>query len=341
MQLAPLSPADRSTALTQPIGATQRPAGPTAQAQPQAGNTPARLPRQGLRVWTPDLNRQVANAQQSLNYLDALGSQLESVKAQLSHKLAGGYARDGALQTQQQRLTRLWNERAEQSGHSLDAQLEYSGNTPAQQHFRIRGLEPRNVQANGLETLAFTLHGSSRQTMAVRVEPGLSAATLASRFDQALAPAGIRVSATAQGELDFTVPESQWPRLRDTLAIKGDGKRFPTGQFSRAPVQSAPAIIEPGAWQLDDPAGLRQALPQIVRAAQQTGLSRSVVQGALADADRALSQSPTAEDAPVVQAYAQSFADQTSGANYPLLSALSPSLLGLPRYRIESLLALQ
>ena len=340
MQLTPLSAADRSTALTQPVGATQRAAIPTA-ALPKAESTPAPLPRQGLRVWSPDLNHQIANAQQALNYLDALGSQLESVKTQLSHQLAGGYVRAGALDTQQQRLTQLWRERAEQSGHSLDAQLEYSGNTPAQQHFRIRGLEQRNLQATGPETLAFALDGSSRQTMAVRVEPGLSAATLANRFDQALASAGIRVSATAQGELDFTVPESQWPRLRDTLAIKGDGKRFPTGQFSRAPVQSAPAIIEPDAWQLDDPAGLRQALPQIVRTAQQTSLTRTVVQGALADAGRALSQSATAQDAPVVQAYAQSFADQTSGANYPLLSALSPSLLGLPRYRIESLLALQ
>lgn len=347
MQLAPLSAADRSAALASAsssvnaTAAAQRTAAHAAPATPAARGTPAPPPRQGLGVWAPDLNSKVANAQQALGFLDALSSQLQDVKAQLSLQLAGGPVREGALEAQQQRLTQLWQGRAEQSGHSLDAQLGYSGDAPARQHFRIRGLDQRSLQASGQETLAFSLEGGPRQTMSVRVDPGLPSTALASRFNQALAPAGIRVSPNAQGELDFTVPESEWPRLRDSLAIKGDGKRFPTGQFARVRVQAEPAIIEPGTWQLGEPSGLRQALPQILRAAQQTQVARAEIERSLGETERTLDQSSAAGDAAAVQTFAQSFEEQTRTANYPLLSALSPSLPGLPRYRIESLLALR
>ncbi|WP_169633174.1 hypothetical protein [Acidovorax sp. SRB_14] len=301
----------------------------------------APTPRQGLGVWAPELNAKVASAQQALAFLDELSSQLQDVKAQLSLKLAGSYVREGALEKQQHRLAQLWKDRAEHSGHRLDAQLAYSGDTPARQRFRIRGLDQQSLQASGQETLVFSLNGAPRHTMSLRIEAGLPPAALAGRFNRALVPAGIQVSPNAQGQLDyFTVPEAQWPQVRDSLAIKGDGKRFPTGQFARVRAEPEPAIIDPGAWELDGPSGLRQALPQIVRAAQQSDAARAEVLRSLADAEHSLSRPETAGDVAAVRAFAQSFEEQTRTANYPILSAVSPSLLGLPRYRIDSLLAL-
>lgn len=342
MQLKPLSSTARSPALpTQlpPAGAAQRPAVPAAPVlQPQSGR-PAPAPREGLGVWAPELNTKVANAQQALSFLDTLSSQLQDVKAQLSLKLAGAYVREDALERQQRNLAQLWSERAPCSGHSLDPQLNYSGDTPSRQRFRIRGLDQHSLEANGRETLVFSLNGASRKTMSLQIEADLPLAALAARFNRALAPAGIQVRPNAQGKLDyFTVPDSQWSLLRDNLAIKGDGKRFPTGEFARVRLEPEPAIIEPGAWQLDEPSGLRQALPQIVRATQQISVARAEVQRTLADVDRSLSQSQTASESAAVQMFAQSFEEQTRTANYPILSALSPSLVGLPRYRIESLL---
>ncbi len=347
MQLTPLSSADRSPTLQTQLpasGAAQRPAAPVTQpaaAVASLRSTAAPAPRQGLSVWAPELNGKVASAQQALAFLDELSSQLQGIKAQLSLKLAGGYVREGALEKQQHSLAELWGGRAERSGHSLDPQLGYSVDAPARQHFRIRGLDQRSLQASGQETLVFSLNGASRHAMSLRVEADLSPAALAGRFNQALAPVNIQVAPNAQGMLDyFTVPEPQWPQVRDSLTIKGDGKRFPTGQFSRVRVEPEPPIIEPGTWELDGPGGRRQALPQIVRAVQQSGATRVEIRRTLAEAERALSRPETAGDASAVQAFAQSFEEQTRTANYPILSALSPSLLGLPRYRIESLLAL-
>jgi hypothetical protein len=223
----------------------------------------------------------------------------------------------------------------------LNDQLGYSGDGQALQHFRIRGLDAFNLQSKANETLTFSLTGTPRRTMAVQVGPGLPMSIMASRFDQALAPAGIRVNVNAQGELDFAVPQSQRAQVQDGLMIKGDGKRFPTGEFSRLRLAAEPAAIAPTSWQIDTLAEQRQTLSQVVQAVRRVAQVSEKVQRVLADTHQTLSQQSAAAGAAEAASFTQGFATLVRDPRYSSLSALATSLQGLPRYRIENLLALR
>lgn len=344
MQLTPLSASDRSTALSSRVGAAgaaQRPgavaAGPTPTTPPAALFT---LPRPGVGVVSPEFNQNVASAQQALSFLGELSGQLQNLKAQISRELTGSASSPSALDGAQRRLAQLWDARAERSGYRLDSQLAYSPEAPARQRFRLRGLDARTLASASAETVALSLTGTQRQAMSVRLDPNLAPEAQARRLDQALAPAGIRAHPSTQGDIDFSVAETEWPRVRDQLTVKGEGKRFATGQFVRARTEPETPLLAPERWQLDTPEGLRQALPQILRAEQQSQHSRSLIERSLAAASQALDRSAAAQGAPAAQRFADRFTAQTAEPNYPLLATLSPSLQGLPRPRIDRLLAL-
>lgn len=347
MQLSALSGSDHSTALPARVGAAGPAQRPESMAAVAAGPAPATppashfsLPRPGAGVVPPQFNQNVANAQHALSFLDELSGQLQQLKGQISRQLTGSAPTTSALDGAHRRLAQLWAARPERSGYRLDSQLAYSPEAPARQRFRLRGLDSRTLAAASAETVAFSLTGTQRQAMGVRLDPDLPPEAQARRLDQALAPAGIRAHTSRQGDVEFSVAETEWPRVRDQLSVKGEGKRFPTGQFVRARTEPETPLLAPEHWQLDTPEGLRQALPQIMRAEQQGQHSRSVIERSLAAAGQALDRSAAAQGAPAAQRFADSFTEQTAEANYPLLATLSPSLLGLPRPRIDRLLAL-
>ena len=346
MQLVPLSAADWST---DPVRQPDAPASVQRLPAllPLAATDPAPQAAQpglhsGLNSLNPQINQQVATAQQTLDFLGGLSSQLQAFKTQLTRELSGGFVKEGALANQRQHLQQLWQERQVRSSGGLNDQLDYSGDGQALQHFRIRGLDAFNLQSKTNETLTFSLAGTPRQTMAVQVGPGLPMSIMASRFDQALAPAGIRVTVNAQGgELDFAVPQSQWAQVQDALMIKGDGKRFPTGEFSRLRLAAEPAAIAPTSWQIDTLAEHRQTLSQVVQAVRRVAQVSEKVQRVLADTHQTLSQQSAAAGATEAASFTQGFAALVRDPRYSSLSALATSLQGLPRYRIENLLALR
>lgn len=345
MQLVSLAPADRSTDAVQSrdaVASVQRLPALSAPAaiDPAPQVAPPGLHR-GLKNLNPQVNLQVATAQQTLSYLGEMSSQLQTFKTQLSREVSGGFVKEGALANQRQHLQQLWQERQVRSSGGLNDQLDYSGDGQALQHFRIRGLDAFNLQSKANETLTFSLGGRQRQTMAVQVGPGLPMSIMASRFDQALAPAGIRVTVNAQGELDFAVPQSQWAQVQDGLTIKGDGKRFPTGEFSRLRLAAEPAAIAPISWQIDTLAEQRQTLSQVVQAVRRVAQVSEKVQRVLADTHQTLSQQSAAVGAAEAASFTQGFAALVRDPRYSSLSALATSLQGLPRYRIENLLALR
>ena len=343
MQLAPLSASDHSHRIaTRPNvpGRAQAAALATAPQAPASKATKQPLPRQGMGTVAPELNGRVAGAQQALAFLDDLSTVLQDLKSLVSHRLADRAKASGPLAQAQQRLVQLWDDRAERSGHSLDGQLAYSADAPARQRFRLRGLDARTVATAGPETVAFSLTGTARQAMTARLEPHLPPEAQARRLDQALAPAGIRVQSTAQGGFELSVAEAEWPRVRDQLAIKGEGRRFATGQFVRVQPEPVPAILTPERWELSGSAGLRESLLQILRAEQQGRQTRAEIDRSLAATEQALAQSPAAQEAPSAQSFAAAFAQQAEQADYALLATLSPSLMAMHRPRIDRLLAL-
>jgi len=345
MQLVSLGSADRSTAALQSrdalAGVQRLPALSAASAIDPAPQVAQPGLHRGLRGLNPQINQQVAIAQQTLGYLGELSAQLQTFKGQLSREVSGGFVQEGALANQQQKLQQLWQERQLRSGGALNAQLEYSGDGQALQHFQIRGLDALNLQSKANETLIFSVGGMQRQTMVVQVESGMPMSAVASRFDQALAPAGIRVSVNAQGELDFSVLQSQWAQVQDSLAIRGEGKRFPTGEFSRPQLAAAPAAIAPASWSIDTLTGQRQTLSSVVQAMRRVGQVGDKVQRALSSTQQELDQQRPQVDAAQAASFTQGFDALVRNPGYSSLSALASSLQNLPRYRIENLLSLR
>jgi hypothetical protein len=339
MQLASLSSANRPDESSRGVdaagGTIDSPTAVLAASRRAQDASPA--PRRGLSDWNPEINRQVATAQQSLTFLDELAQPLQNIKNQLSRKLTGGFVEDGALEKQQRDLARLWQNRQIQTGGGLNDQLDFSSDAQAPQHFRIRGLDQQSLQSPGKETLTFSLGSIPRRTMAAQIDPDLPLRVLAGRLNLALVSAGIRVSVNDQGKLDFVAIPSQWDRVRDELTIRGDGKRFPTGQFVRVGVSATPAAIDPAGWSLNGINGLRE----VVQAAQRVDAARAVVLRKLSDTERTLDGQRSAAAATEATIFAQNFGDLIQSGRYIGLAALVSSLQALPRYRIESLLTLR
>jgi hypothetical protein len=294
----------------------------------------------GLSNWDQQLNQQLADAQQAMQFLEQSANQLEGLKADISAKIAGKQMSDGQVTGKLRQFANTWRQRQYASGGSLDAQLRFSSPAPSRQAFSIRGLNMRTLQSGGNETLTFAVGGTGQALRSVNIDPALSEDEIVQRFDHALAPANIRVSKGDAGALIFNVPESVWPATRDTITIKGDGIRFPTGQFNRVKAEASVPALEPDAWQAQDVEALRRTLHQVIRALDRIKQSEEVVSRALSEAESRVEEAQPLEDAAGAAILAQGFASLSGQPGYQLFSSTVAALLGISRDRVLSLLRL-
>ncbi|MES2741534.1 MAG: hypothetical protein V4754_11355 [Pseudomonadota bacterium] len=295
--------------------------------------------RRGLSSWDHQLQGDIASAQQALDFLEQSASQLQALKSELAAKLASHQGREGQVEARVRQFSQTWRQRAATSGGSLDAQLSYSN--PANQRFSIRGLNLANLQAGGKEVLAFSVGGASQTLRSVSIEPGMAAGEIVQRFDQALAPANIRVGLNQNGTLIFSTPETSWAAVRDTLAVRGSGIRFPTGQMNRVKTDEEPALITPDGWSTADSEALRQTLQQVVQALAQVQQARDNVSRALAGAASRADSAQPVDIGVGMETLAQNFISKTNEPSYDSLLSVSSALVGISRERVLSLLALR
>lgn len=301
----------------------------------------------------PALNQQIAGAQQALEFLDQLGTQLQSLRGELSRRLAPTYdthgnpvastsaaadtaTLDAKIQTFDESLQRL----SAATGGTLDCQLGYSACGDSRQRFTVRGLEMSSLRANASsETLNFSVGGQGHATASsVTIEPGLSNAALVHRFDRALARSGVRATVDAQGELDFSVKQADWPNVREAIAVQGEGRRFPTGQFNQVRTVPATPALRPNEWSTQDLAALRNTRQEVFKAQGMVRQARLVVSQALAETGSRLAK--PAVDAVWSSEFTQGFAALAKRSDYLALSAMTPALMGISRERVMTLLSL-
>lgn len=304
---------------------------------------PIAVPRGGLRAWNVEINQQVAGAQQALGFLDDLAGQVREVMAGLgSHLLAREPAGSAQLSERIERVDSTWRGRHAASGGTLDSRLGFKMGEPAVQRFTVRGLDLRTLRSAERETLSFWVGAGRPRPDPVQLEPGLSDEELVHRLDQSLSAAGIRVAADHGDALVFTMPESAWLAVRESLAIKGGGIRFPTGQFNRVRTDEQPQALEPGTWKADDPSTLRQTLDQVLNALDIVRHARDGVERALAEAGRQLDRARPAEDPAWAKAVTANFkASLADAPAYEVFGTITGALHGMRRERVLSLLALR
>ncbi|MGK5059544.1 hypothetical protein ACQ4WY_21680 [Janthinobacterium sp. LB2P49] len=307
---------------------------------PATRSSTASLQR-GLSNWDHQLQGEISNAQQTLDYLERSSSQLQALKSELAAKLAARQGREGQVEARVRQFSNTWRQRASASGGTLDAQLSYTSPQTAQQNFSIRGLTMASLQEGPQEVLAFSVGGANQALRSVNIEPSLSANEIVSRFDRALMPSGIGVKLGENGELVFSTSEVAWANVRDSLSVRGSGIRYPTGQMSRVRTDAEPAAIAPEEWHTGDTEALRATLQQVVQALAQLQAARSSVSLALAQATGRVARAQPVQVNVSMDTLAENFTEKASQPGYESLLAISSALVGISRERVVALLGLE
>lgn len=308
--------------------------------QAAAEKAPAPAPlRRGLSNLDAPLQSDVSGAQQAIDFLEQSAAQLRALKTDIAAKLATRQMRDGQVEQRVRQFTEAWRNRAQATGGTLDAQLNYS-NDPSTQRFTVRGMTLANLRNGARETLAISVGAGTAGLRSVHLAPGLSDAEIVSRFDQAMAPAGVRVSVNKDGELVFSTPEDAWPAVRDSLAVQGSGIRFPAGQLNRVKADAETPAVMPENWGTSDIDSMRATLQQVTQALSQVEAALAKVRQEFAAATQHVqSDLPEIEVAGMGQ-MADVFANLAKEPGYAALVSLTSALVGINRDRVVSLLRL-
>ncbi len=285
------------------------------------------------------LQDQVARAQQALDYLDQVASQLESVKGELTSRLtsARGAARQRSdsqastqLGAQVRQLASTLSARRKRAGGGVDANLNFTGK-PAVQRFRIRGLDLASLRSAGPQSVAFSVGGVGGPQLSVNLDPDQTDEEIAEALNRALAPMGVNAGLDGQGGFVFTTPEANWPAVKDSIAISGRG---------RVATEEVPAELAPQQWPANGTGdALRASLREVVQALERVRRSRDAAGSALSAATVEMTQATTPP--PEAQDAAQEFASTASNPDYESLLSLTSALVGVSRERVLALLGLR
>lgn len=315
-------------------------AAPVGTSATSAAGPAAPVARRGVSNWDGPLQSDISGAQQAVDFLEQSAAQLRMLKAELSAKLASRAGRDGQVEARVRQFSDTWRSRQDASGGTLDSQLGYNAQQSVQR-FKVRGLNMANLRSGARETLAIAVGGSAAGLRSVALGPGLSDEEILQRFNQALTPVNISVGMGDNGDLEFSVPESAWANVRDTMAIQGGGIRFPTGQLHRVRAEPEAPAIAPDTWSTSDAEAIRQTLSQVIQALSHVEAALAKVNLALSDASaRAVSAMPQVSAAGMDQA-AQNFVVSANEPSYSSLLSLTSALTGINRERVMALLGLR
>ena len=138
--------------------------------------------------------------------------------------------------------------------------------------------------------------------------------------------------------------ESRWPQVRNSLAVQGEGKRFPAGRLHQVATDAAPGVLAPQGWQLQEAAGAREALRAVSEAQGRADTARRHARSVLEQDRQALAGQLPSEEGAWAAGFADGFAAtlQQGGAEreggFRLQAGLAAAVSGLGRQRVERLL---
>jgi hypothetical protein len=237
-------------------------------------------------------------------------------------------ARD--LEARARQLSATIAARGARAGGSVDAQLSFSDGVPAQQRFRITGLDTAMLQAAAPVSLAFSVGGAGGPQLAAAIEPEMTPAQIVGRLDRTLAPVNVRAGLDGQGRIEFTTAERNWPAVRDSIAISGRGR------VATETVAPDVKLQDLGSGNAD---ALRQSLREVVQALERVRRSQDAASAALSAATlRAAQPELSPEDLALT---AQDFAATAASHDYESLLAITSALVGVSRERVLALLGMR
>jgi len=275
------------------------------------------------------MQEQVARAQQAMDYLSRVASQLEALKGELTAKLSGASASRQQLEAQVRQLTQTLQSRKKTGGGSVDANLNYTPK-PADQRFRIRNMDLDTLRQNAPQSIAFSVGSAGGPQTSIDIDPDQSDEEIARAIDRAMAPMGVRARVGDKGGLEFTTPEANWPAVKDSIAVSGRG---------RVQTEEAPPAPLPQGWDTSNTDALRQNLREVVQALERVRRSQAAASEALSNANLEITKAETLP--PEVNLATDAFSNAAANTDYDSLLSLSSALVGVSRERVLALLGLR
>lgn len=292
-----------------------------------------------------EFNAQVSKAQLTLEFLDAMDQHLQQLhKAMRSWQALPS---EGAKQRTQRSLTQLQSHWAQRYAHtlgSLDDCLAWSPVYRARKQFHIVGWSASSLHAQSAsdqELVSFCLMGQEGAHGAWMPQEGRSHFASQHMLAAALAPLQMQVhpaQATVQGNapLLFSVEERTWAQFATRFMVRGNGKRFPAGQWVTPQLRLMPDCIQPELWSWDatQAMGVLQQVP-VIR--QKLEAVRAQVQQFCADAGQSLVQRDDVH-LQQMQAFTVSFSEASQAPVYAWVSAVIPAVRLISKRRVARLL---
>lgn len=286
-----------------------------------------------------EFNTQVSKAQLTLVYVQELERRLTAVlqtaKSQLQLPSVAG------LQRAQQALQQLqlhWSARYALTAGSLDECLRWSATQPARKYFTLAGWTPQTLQAQSdkdQELVGFSLLGQEGAHGAWLAQ--YSRSTTASQFAlaSALAPLHIQLHASYD-QLRLSVPEQLWAVLQARFVVRGNGQRFPAGQWVNAPLRRDERAMSIDQWSAQDDAALEQMQPHWPHVQAALAAAREQVEQFYAHARESVEDAQSSLQH--MQHFTAAFQESASAASYEWVSAVVPAVRSISRPRVTRLL---
>lgn len=286
-----------------------------------------------------EFNAQFSKAQMALAFLDSLLPAVDQL-SQTSQRQRKLPSSAGLLRAQQalQSVQSIWLQRYQATLGSLDECLHWSPVQRARKYFSLAGWGSHSLQAqhaNDRELVSFSLMGQDHAHGAWLAQFGRS--TMASQYALAAALSPLQIQLHMQPAMELSVDERLWATLQERFVVKGNGQRFPAGQWVNAPMQSRAQAVQPGQWQVSDEASLQLLQIQLADVQQRLAKLRTQLLQFAADARQTLHSGGT-ERWQQMQAFAQAFSDAGQAPAYDWVSAVVPAVRAISRRRVARLL---
>lgn len=286
-----------------------------------------------------EFNAQISKAQMALAWVDALAPALERL-AQSVQRQSKLPSSAGLLRAQQalQAVQSTWAMRYEGSLGSVDECLQWSPVYRARKYFTLAGWSMDSLQArqpNDRELVAFSLMGQDQAHGAWLAQWGRS--TMASQYALAAALSPLHIQTHTKPGLEFSVDERLWPLLQERFVVKGNGQRFPAGQWVNAPLQSRTHAVQSQQWTVADGAGLQALQTQILLVRERLAAMRAQIAQFASEAGHTVHSGGT-ERVQQMQAFAEAFSSAGQTLAYDWVLAVVPAVRAISRRRVARLL---
>lgn len=291
-----------------------------------------------------EFNVQAGKAQLTQRFLEQLTSLLAELSPVLKYHVqlpsaAGALRADHALKA----LQNFWGQRYVLTWGSLDECLEWSPTQLARKKFQLRGWNMESLQAqqaNDRELVSFCLMGQEYAHGAWLAQYGRSSKASLFAMAAALAPLGILVEQAAEAQIVLSVEERHWHTVQERWMVRGNGKRFPAGQWIAPTTLPAQERVTVADWSLETNQQAQTAWSALETMQERVAAVLSQVK-AFQEAAQSSLDASSPDKLAQMQRFARAFKDAGKAPVFSWMQAVLPAVRTISRRRVTRLLRTQ